>query len=98
MYAAEVEKVLAEHPALLEAAVLGVPDSMWGEVGAAALVLKPGKHVTEEEMLEHCRKRLAKFKCPRYIKFYTSLPKNALNKVVKREIYPDFAERFQSRF
>ena len=90
VYPVEVENVLCRHPSVFEAAVLGVPDKNWGEVGAAAIVLKPGGHATEEEILEYGRRRLAKFKCPRYIKFYETLPKTPLGKVIKGNLLDDF--------
>lgn len=90
VYPVEVENVLCQHPAVGEAAVLGVPDAQWGEVGAAALVLKNGAYVTDDEIFEHCYKNLAKFKCPKYLKFYESLPKTASLKVIKGKLKDDF--------
>ena len=96
VYPMEIEGVLRQHPAVLEAAVLGVPDKKWGEVGAAAIVLKPGAQVTKEEIIEYCQTQLAKFKCPKHVKFFHFLPKNAVPKVVKGEIYPDLANLIKS--
>lgn len=92
VYPVEIEEVIRQHPAVLEAAVIGIPDKKWGEVGAAAIVVKPQVQVTEEEIINHCQSQLAKFKCPKWVRFYDSLPKNALGKIVKGEIYPDFAD------
>src|SRR5205823_11131510 len=61
----EVEKVLLSHPAVLEVAVLPVPDPQWGEVPKALVVLKPNAPAGEIELIEHCRSRLAHYKCPR---------------------------------
>ena len=82
VYPAEVESVLHEHPAVLEAAVLGVPDERWGEAGIAVVVAD----ATEEELLEHCRARLAKFKVPRAVVFVEALPRSGMNKVLKDEL------------
>lgn len=100
----EVEKVLLSHPAVLEVAVLPVPDPTWGEVPKALVVVKPNVQAVETELIEHCRSRLAHYKCPRSIEFLESLPRTGTGKVLKRElrkkywegretIRPDFAER-----
>ena len=90
VYPVEVENVLYEHPAVLEAAVLGLPDEKWGEVGAAAIVLKPGASATENEIFEHCHENLARFKCPKYVKFFLAFPKTASLKVIKEKLKDDF--------
>lgn len=84
VYPAEIENVLDEHGAVAEAAVVGVPDERWGEVCLAFVVLRAD--ATEDELLEHCRARLARFKVPKAVRFVDSLPRNALNKVVKAEL------------
>jgi fatty-acyl-CoA synthase len=87
VYPAEVENALYELPAVAEAGVVGVPDERWGEVGRAFVVLKPGASLTEAEVLEHCRARLARFKVPKSVVFdQTPLPRNAAGKVLKREL------------
>ncbi|MGH3757590.1 acyl--CoA ligase family protein [Actinophytocola sp.] len=78
----EVEQAIAAHPAVLEAAVVGVPDERWGEVPAAYVTLRPGAEVTAEELVEHVRARLARFKAPRRVEF-TELPKTATGKIQK---------------
>lgn len=80
----EVERVLYEHEAVLEAAVVGCPDERWGEVPGAFVVLKPGYAVTEEDLRRFCQERLAKFKVPRYVFFAEELPRNPSGKVLKR--------------
>ena len=85
VYPAEIENVLHEHPAVQEAAVVGVPDERWGEACLAFVVLRAGE-ATEEELLEHCRGRLARYKVPKGVRFVESLPRNALDKVVKSEL------------
>jgi long-chain acyl-CoA synthetase len=64
VYPAEVENVLMAHPAVADAAVIGVPDEKWGETAKAIIVKVPGAEVTEEELIDHCRDQLARFKCP----------------------------------
>jgi acyl-CoA synthetase (AMP-forming)/AMP-acid ligase II len=83
---AEVEGVLFAHPKILEVAVIGVPDERWGEGVKAYVVLKPGESMTEEEVVEHCRDRLAGFKKPRHVEFVTELPRTATGKVKKYEL------------
>jgi len=82
----ELEKAILAHPAVLEAGVIPVPDEKWGEVPKALVVLKPDAAVTEAELLEFCRGRLAHYKCPRSFEFVTSLPKTATGKILKKEL------------
>jgi fatty-acyl-CoA synthase len=79
----EVEAMLYEHPAVLEAAVVGVPDSTWGEVPKALVVLKPGQHASPEDLITFCRDHMAHFKAPKSVEFVTELPKTATGKVQK---------------
>jgi acyl-CoA synthetase (AMP-forming)/AMP-acid ligase II len=82
----EVEKALLSHPAVLEVAVVPVPDEKWGEVPKALVVLKPNMQASEIELIEHCRLHLAHYKCPRSIEYLESLPKTGTGKVLKREL------------
>jgi len=82
----EVEKTLLSHPAVLEVAVLPVPDQTWGEVPKALVVLKPKAQAGEIELIEHCRSHLAHYKCPRSVEFLESLPKTGTGKVLKRDL------------
>ena len=83
----EVERVLYEHAAVLEAAVVAMPDARWGEVPRAFIVLKPGSAgVTAESLITHCRSRLAGFKTPKEITFIDVLPRTSSGKVLKREL------------
>ncbi len=84
VYPAEIENVLHDHGAVREAAVVGVPDERWGEACVAFVV--PDGEATEEELLEHCRGRLARYKVPKSVRFVDSLPRNALDKVVKSDL------------
>jgi fatty-acyl-CoA synthase len=81
--------VLYEHPAVLEAAVVGLPDARWGEVPRAFVVVQPGadtRDVTAEALIAHCRGRLAGFKTPKEIVFLDALPRTPSGKVLKREL------------
>lgn len=86
IYSPEVERVLAEHPAVLEVAVIGVPDEKWGEVVKAILALKPDADATEQEIIAFARERLAHFKCPKTVDFLELLPRNPSGKILKREL------------
>ncbi len=86
VYPVEIEKALYEHPAVVQCAVVGVPDEKWGEVGKAFVVLKPGASATEDELLDHCRTRLAHYKVPRSVLFTDALPLSAAGKILKREL------------
>jgi fatty-acyl-CoA synthase len=83
VYPPEVENVLGDHPAVVDAAVVGVPDDQWGEAGFAFVVLRAETEASEDELLAHCRERLAKFKVPRGVRFVEELPRSAMNKVLK---------------
>jgi fatty-acyl-CoA synthase len=78
----EVEKVIMEHPAVLEVCVIGVPDARWGEVPKAFIATRPGAEVTGEDIMQFCRERMAHFKCPRSVEF-GALPKTATGKIQK---------------
>jgi fatty-acyl-CoA synthase len=86
VYPAEVESVLHEHPAVADAAVVAVADERWGEAGIAVVVLAPRATGDEEELLEHCAARLARFKIPRGIRFVDGLPRSGMGKVLKDEL------------
>ena len=88
----EVERVLYEHPAVLEAAVVGRPDPRWGEVAVAFVVLREGLKAGPEELQEFCRARLAKFKVPRDVAFVEALPRNPSGKVLKRVLREQTAQ------
>jgi fatty-acyl-CoA synthase len=86
VYPAELEGVLHEHPAVSEAAVVGVPDREWGERVRAFVVLRPGADASEEDLKAHCKSRLAGPKVPRDFVFLEALPRNPTGKVLKREL------------
>ncbi len=86
VYPAEIEDVLHDHAAVLEAAVVGVPDERWGEACVAFVVLRERGAATEEDLLEHCRGRLARFKVPKGFSFVEELPRSSMGKVLKDEL------------
>ena len=86
VYPREVEDCLHTHPAVAEAAVVGVPDSRLGQEVKAYVALRPGRRATEAELVEHVKERIASYKYPRSVEFRDVLPKNAANKILKREL------------
>ncbi|GIX49652.1 MAG: fatty-acid--CoA ligase [Candidatus Tectimicrobiota bacterium] len=93
----EVEATLYDHPAVLEAAVVGVPDAKWGEVPKAIVVLKPGQQATEEELIAFCRARMAHFKAPKSVEFVASLPKTATGKIQKFALRERYWQGYDKR-
>jgi acyl-CoA synthetase (AMP-forming)/AMP-acid ligase II len=84
VYSGEVEAVIYQHPAVREAAVFGIPDPQWGELVAACVVRKPGKALSKDELIAHCRRSLANYKIPRRIELSdTELPKSGSGKILK---------------
>ena len=93
IYPREVEEVLLLHPAVQEAAVIGIPHEYRGETVAAILVLKPGfeaSEATREDILAYCKKELTPYKVPKFIEFRESLPKTLIGKVLKRNLRESF--------
>ena len=85
VYSGEVEAVIYQHPAVLEAAVFGIPDPQWGELVTACIVRKPGQALGADELIVHCRRFLANYKIPRRVEFSeTELPKGGSGKILKR--------------
>jgi long-chain acyl-CoA synthetase len=86
VYPREIEELLYTHPAVLEAAVIGVPHESHGEEVKAVLALKPGQTATEAQIIAFCKEKLAAYKYPRTVEFRDSLPKTATGKILKREL------------
>lgn len=85
VYSGEVEAVMYQHPAVHEAAVFGIPDPQWGELVMACVVLKPGKALSADDLIAHCRQYLANYKIPRRVEFSESeLPKGGSGKILKK--------------
>jgi acyl-CoA synthetase (AMP-forming)/AMP-acid ligase II len=82
----EVEDVIASHPAVSEVAVIGLPDTEWGEAVTAFVVLRPGMSASEHDLVEHCRQQLAGYKKPRSVRFVASLPRSHYGKVVRAQL------------
>ncbi|WP_206056694.1 long-chain-fatty-acid--CoA ligase [Nocardioides sp. GY 10113] len=92
VYSPEVERVLSEHPAVLEVAVIGVPDEKWGEAVKAVVALEEGTEASEVELIEWCRERLAHFKAPKSIDIIPALPRNPTGKILKRSLRAPYWE------
>jgi acyl-CoA synthetase (AMP-forming)/AMP-acid ligase II len=92
VYSTEVEAALASHPAVAMCAVIGVPHATWGEQVHAVLVLKAGAAESAETLIEHCRARLAAYKCPRSIDFRDALPTSAAGKILKTRLREQYAK------
>jgi acyl-CoA synthetase (AMP-forming)/AMP-acid ligase II len=93
VYSTEVENVLYMHPAILEAAVIGIPDEKWGEMVKAIVVIKEGMEVTEEEIIGFCKEKLARYKAPKSVDFYPALPKTGSGKIAKGELREQYRRK-----
>jgi long-chain acyl-CoA synthetase len=96
IYPAEVEAVLARHPAVADVAVLGRPDPTWGEAVHAVIIPAAGEAVPADEVIAWCRGRLAGYKCPKSVEFATTLPRTTTGKILKRELRAQLAARPQT--
>jgi len=92
VYSVEVENVLYAHPAVMEAAVIGVPHDKWGEAVKAVVVLREGKRATEEEIIQFCKERMAHFKAPKSVDFVSSLPRTGSAKIAKVTLRDEYWE------
>ena len=93
VYTSEVEAAIYTHPAVQEAAVIGVPDEKFGEALFAVIVPAPGKTLTPDQLIEHCRSRIGSYKIPRKMDFVSELPKSAMGKILKTELRRIYAGR-----
>jgi len=86
IYPREIDEILFEHPKILEACAIGVPDEYRGETVKAYIVIKPGESLTEQEVIQFCREKLAAYKVPKVVDFIDALPKSAVGKILRREV------------
>ncbi len=86
VYSAEVENVIARHPAVLMCAVIGIPNEQWGEAVHGVVVCKPGAALSEDQVRAHCREYIAGYKCPKTVEFRTELPLSGAGKILKRDL------------
>ena len=82
--------MIQDHPAVFEVVVIGVADEKWGEVPKALIILKPGKKVTEEEIISHVRKYLAGYKAPKSVVFRSEFPKGGTGKILKQDLRKEY--------
>ena len=92
MYSREVEEVLYAHPAVAEAAVISLPDAMWGERVTAVVTLRPGVPASDGDIIARCRQSLAGFKSPKQVIFVDELPKTVSGKILKRDLRERYRE------
>ncbi len=93
VYSTEVENVVAQHPAVLQCAVIGIPDPHWGEAIHAFVVVKPGTTLSAAELIDFCKGRIAHYKCPRSVNVRNeALPISGAGKILKRELRRPFWE------
>jgi long-chain acyl-CoA synthetase len=97
IYPREVDEVLFEHPKVMEAVTVGVPDEYRGETVKVYVVLKPGEECTEEDIIAFCRERLAPYKAPRVVEFRTELPKTMVGKVLRRALREEEIARLEKQ-
>jgi len=97
VYSTEVENVLYMHPAILECAVIGVPDQKWGEAVKGIVVLKPGQKATEQEIIQFCKERMAHYKAPKSIDFIDALPKTGSGKIHKRSLRDKYWQGYEKK-
>jgi fatty-acyl-CoA synthase len=86
VYPAEVERLIMTHPAVESVVITGVPDEKWGESGKAFVVVKKEMKLSEQEILNHCTGRIAKYKIPKYVQFLDELPKNDAGKIDRKKL------------
>jgi acyl-CoA synthetase (AMP-forming)/AMP-acid ligase II len=97
VYSTEVENILYMYPAILECAVVGVPDQKWGEAVKAIVVLKPGQKATEQEIIQFCKERIAHYKAPKSIDFIGALPRTGSGKIHKKNLRDKYWEGFEKK-
>jgi len=95
VYSVEVENAIYQHPDVAMCAVIGIPSDEWGETVQAIVMLKEGRTVTEKDIINHCRERIAHFKCPRSVTFTEDLPMSATGKILKHVLRQPYWEGFE---
>lgn len=93
----EIENQIVEHPAVREVAIIGQPDEKWGDAVTAVIVLIEGMTVTEEEIKEFCRNKLARFKVPKFVDFVDELPKNATGKILRKKVREPYWKKMEGK-
>ena len=88
-----MEEILFKHPKIIEAAVFGLPDEIWGQKVCAAIVLKPGEQLSSEEVIEFCQEKIASFKKPKVVYFVERLPKSPIGKILRSVLKKQFSEK-----
>jgi long-chain acyl-CoA synthetase len=86
IYPRDIDEVLYEHPKIVDAVAIGVPDPYRGETVKVFVVVKPGETLTEEEVIAHCKEKLAAYKVPRSVEFRDELPKTMVGKILRKEL------------
>jgi len=97
VYSTEVENVLYMHPAILECAVVGVPDPKWGEAVKGIVVLKIGQKATEQEIVQFCKDRIAHYKAPKSIDFIEALPRTGSGKIHKKGLRDEYWKGYEKK-
>jgi acyl-CoA synthetase (AMP-forming)/AMP-acid ligase II len=97
VYSTEVENILYMHPAILECAVVGVPDQKWGEAVKGIVVLKPGQKVIDQEIIQFCKERMAHYKAPKSIDFMEALPRTGSGKIHKKGLRDKYWEGYEKK-
>ncbi|CAN5422184.1 long-chain fatty acid--CoA ligase [soil metagenome] len=92
VYSVEVESAVTTHPSVASCAVIGVPDEQWGELVHAFIVKKPGSSLTAQELIDHCKTRIAGYKCPRQVSFIDAMPLSGAGKILKTQLRAPFWE------
>src|SRR5512136_871913 len=97
VYSTEVENILYTHPAVLECAVVGVPDQKWGEAVKGIVVLKPSQRATEQEIIQFCKEKIAHYKAPKSIDFIEALPRTGSGKIHKKGLRDKYWEGYEKK-
>jgi len=97
VYSTEIENVLYMHPAILECAVIGVPDAKWGEAVKGIVVLKTGQNATEQEIIQFCREKMAHYKAPKSIDFIDALPRTGSGKIHKKGLRDPYWANYKKK-